>query len=52
MAWIQYAHLTSNDFLFASRISTSPHLSTRQYARIVDAWIESIWLESTGYGMH
>ncbi len=52
MAWIQWAHLTSNDFLFPSRISTSPHLSTRQYARIVDAWIESIGLESTGYGTH
>jgi integrase len=52
LAWIQCAHLTSNNFLFPSRISTSPHLSTRQYARIVDAWIESIGLESTGYGTH
>jgi hypothetical protein len=52
LAWIQYAHLASNEFLFPSRISTSPHLSTRQYARIVDAWIESIGVDSTAYGTH
>jgi hypothetical protein len=52
LAWIQSAKLAWNDFLFPSRISTPPHLSARQYARIVDAWIESIGLESTGYGTH
>lgn len=52
LAWIQSAQLTCSDFLFPSRISTSPHLSTRQYARIVDAWVESIGLEPTGYGTH
>ncbi|KRB68984.1 integrase [Noviherbaspirillum sp. Root189] len=52
LAWIQCTQLSCNDFLFPSHISTSPHLSTRQYARIVDAWIESIGLESTGYGTH
>ncbi|RJF97303.1 tyrosine-type recombinase/integrase [Noviherbaspirillum saxi] len=52
LAWIQCAHLASNDFLFPSRISASPHLSTRQYAPIVDDWIESIGLESTDYGTH
>jgi hypothetical protein len=46
------AHRTRNDFLFSSRISASPHLSTRQYARIIDAWIESIGLDSTAYGTH
>lgn len=50
--WIQSAHLASSDFLFPSRISASPHLSTRQYARIVDAWVESIGLETAGYGTY
>jgi site-specific recombinase XerD len=30
----------------------SPHLSTRQYARIVDSWVESIGLDSSAYGTH
>ena len=41
-AWIKYAHLSSEDFLFPSRIHSSPHISTRQYARIVNAWVEEI----------
>ena len=28
-----------NDFIFRSRCKRSDHLSTRQYARIVDNWI-------------
>ena len=28
-------------------LAYSPHLSTRQYSRIVDGWINSIGLEST-----
>lgn len=35
-AWIKDAKLRSEDFLFPSRIHNSPHLGTRQYARIVD----------------
>lgn len=34
-AWIAAAHLKSDQFLFPSRVSASPHLSTRQYSRIV-----------------
>jgi integrase len=30
----------------------SPHLSTRQYAKIVDSWVSSIGLNSTEYGTH
>ena len=37
-AWIAAAHLKSDQFLFPSRVSASPHLSTRQYARIVGGW--------------
>jgi len=34
-AWIDTAQLRSDDFLFPSRLHESPHISTRQYARIV-----------------
>ena len=34
-AWIQHASLKSEEFLFPSRVHGSPHLSTRQYARIL-----------------
>jgi site-specific recombinase XerC len=33
--WIKAAGLKSDDFLFRSRIHDSPHLGTRQYARIL-----------------
>lgn len=51
-AWIEYAGLRSEDFLFPSRIHESPHLSTRQYARIVNGWVEEIGLDSANYGTH
>ena len=44
-AWIAAAHLKSDQFLFPSRVSASPHLSTRQYSRIVERWAESIGLD-------
>jgi integrase len=34
-AWIQQAGLRSEDYLFPSRIHTSPHICTRQYARML-----------------
>jgi len=49
---LEYAKLRSEDFLFPSRIHNSPHLSTRQYARIVNAWVEEIGLDSANYGTH
>lgn len=38
-AWTAKAHLRSDQFLFPSRLSRSPHLSTRQYARLVKTWV-------------
>ena len=51
-AWIKHAGLKSDSFLFPSRVSGSPHLGTRQYARIVDGWVEEIGLDPTAYGTH
>ena len=45
-------NLGQNDYLFGSRAKPSDHISTRQYGRIVDNWIESIGLDKTQYGTH
>ena len=37
--WIAVANLRPPDFIFPSRIDKGSHLSTRQYARIVDRWV-------------
>ena len=51
-AWIDKAHLKSEEHLFQSRLHNSPHISTRQYARIVHRWVSMIGLDTTGYGTH
>jgi integrase len=50
--WIRHAGRRPEDFLFPSRVRTSPHLSTRQYARIVRGWIREIGLDAAAYGTH
>jgi len=50
--WIKDANLNSNDYLFKSRYKDSPHISTRQYARIVDRWVSSIGLDPVNYASH
>jgi integrase len=50
--WLKLADLKSDNFLFPSRIHESPHLSTRQYARIVNDWVVEIGLDPTSYGTH
>lgn len=50
--WITFKDLRSGDYLFPSRVSTCSHLSTRQYARIVNLWVASIGLDPHNYGTH
>ena len=50
--WIKQAGLRSDNFLFPSRIHRSPHLGTRQYARILDGWVEELGLDPADYGTH
>ena len=50
--WISQSGSSGSDYLFPSRIASSPHISTRQYARIVDEWISDIGLDSGLYGTH
>jgi len=51
-AWIRCAGQRPEDYLFPSRLSASPHLSTRQYARIARDWVCEIGLNPAGYGTH
>lgn len=44
--------LRPSDYLFPSRLSSSPHLSTPQYARIVQGWVGSIGPNPAAYGTH
>jgi site-specific recombinase XerC len=46
------AHLRSSDYLFQSRIGSSRHISTRQYNRIFQGWIEKLGLDETLYSTH
>lgn len=50
--WIALASLQSDAYVFPSRLHDSPHLSTRQYARIVDGWVSGIGLDVSAYGTH
>ena len=51
-AWLEKSHLRGDQFLFPSRVARSPHISTRQYARIVHHWAKSAGLDSSAYGTH
>jgi integrase len=51
-AWIEKVHLNPEQYLFPSRVASSPHVSTRQYARMVHQWVAAAGLDSTAYGTH
>jgi integrase len=51
LAWVSHS-LKAEDFLFPSRIHASPHISTLQYARIVDSWVLQLGLDPANYGTH
>ena len=42
----------SNGYLFRSRAHGQPHISSRQYARIVHRWIGNIGLDDRAFGTH
>lgn len=50
--WVRCANLGPTSFLFPSRVHHSMHLSTRQYARVVESWVTEVGLDSTAYGTH
>jgi len=50
--WISESRLSGNQYLFPSRVRTTSHISTRQYARVLATWIKAIGLDPTAYGTH
>jgi len=50
--WLEKAQLRGDQYLFPSRVASSPHVSTRQYARIVHHWVDAAGLDSSAYGTH
>ena len=52
LAWLERRGGTTGDFVFPSRIDHANHMSTRQYARLVDEWVTAIGLRRAEYGTH
>lgn len=52
LAWLERRGGTVEDFAFPSRANPAGHLSTRQYARLVDEWVTAIGLRPEEYGTH
>jgi integrase len=50
--WLAVLKIRDGRFLFPSRVHEEPHISTRQYARIVHGWIRSAGLDDSAYGTH
>ena len=50
--WVTYLGAGNGRYLFPSRFREQPHLSTRQYARIVHQWVERAGLDNSAYGTH
>lgn len=52
LSWLERRGGTIDDYAFPSRIDRSAHMSTRQYARLVDEWVGAIGLRPEDYGTH
>lgn len=52
LAWLERRGGCVEDYVFPSRIDHTRHLSTRQYARLVDEWVEGIGLRTEEFGTH
>jgi integrase len=52
IAWIEKRGARDDDWIFPSRSNRGGHLTTRQYGRLVDEWVEMIGLDPSNYGTH
>ncbi len=50
--WTNTPEMMRTEFMFPSRFHDRPHISTRQYGRLVRDWVTAIGLEHSGYGTH
>jgi len=49
LAWLERRGGTVDDYIFPSRVDHNCHLSTRQYARLVDEWVTGVGLMRRWY---
>jgi integrase len=52
LKWLNRRGGSHDDFIFPSRVNYMGHLSTRQYARLVDEWVGAVGLNVHEYGTH
>ena len=52
IAWVRSPEMIGCRFMFPSRFHDRPHISTRQYGRLIRDWVTAIGLEPSGYGTH
>ena len=50
--WLENPLMIGSTHLWPGRFHDRPHNSTRQYARLVRLWVQSIGLEPSVYGTH
>jgi integrase len=50
--WLNARPIDRGPYVFPSRVHDQPHLTARQYARIVHGWIEGAGMDSSAYGTH
>lgn len=50
--WLQDPRMAGQEFLWPGRFHEPLHISTRQYARMVREWVQSIGLEPSAFGTH
>jgi integrase len=52
LKWLELRGGSLEDFAFPSRTDHAAHISTRQYARLVDEWVTGIGLPGEDDGTH
>lgn len=52
LAWLEHCGGALDEYAFPSRADPAAHISTRQYARLVDEWVRAIGLRPEDYGTH
>lgn len=52
LSWLERRRGTADDYAFPSRTDHLAHLSTRQYARLIDESVTAIGLRKEDYGTH
>ena len=50
--WLDAERRTASDWLFPTRSRKGGHVSTRQYSRLVDGWVNVVGLNPSDSGTH